>query len=121
MTCLQVVVYCTLLPMRLQLPASLGQYVDTLAALPTVKQAEAQVLGGDSSRGAVTALYLADSRAYVAAQPKLPLPGQRNILVGWRLGLHRWISACPVVLPHFSPQLPCCLPALCRSPAPSPT
>ena len=95
--------YCTLLPMRQQLSTSLGQYVDALAALPAVKQAEAQVLGGDS-RGAVTALYLADAKAYVASQPKLPLPGQRNILVGWRLGLHGLISDCPQSSsPHSSP------------------
>ena len=115
--------YCTLLPMRQQLPAPLWQYMDTLAALPAVKQAEAQVLGSDN-RAAVSALYLADAKAYVAAQPKLPLPGQRNILVGWRLGLHRLISACPFLLSPLitaTVQPPCCLPALCRSPAPSPT
>ena len=80
MYCPQIVMYCTLLPITDQLSSTLKAYVAALAALPVVKKAQEVVSGGDDA--AVKALFLADSKAYLASQPKLPIPGERNILVG---------------------------------------
>ena len=88
---LQVVVYCTLLPLRgspspsggLAINTAVSKYLDGIAALGAVKKAEAEVIGGDL--GAVAELFRADGRDYAAAQPKLPVPGQRNILVRFEI------------------------------------
>ena len=79
-TTLQIVVYCTLLPIKDQLAASLKFYVDAITALAPVKKAWEAFTGSDDA-AALKQVFLEDSKAFVSAQPKLPIPGQRNILV----------------------------------------
>ena len=63
--------------------ASLKGYVDAITALALVKKARETFTGSDDDT-ALKQVFLEDSRAFVSAQPKLPIPGQRNILVSAR-------------------------------------
>jgi hypothetical protein len=69
-----------LLPIKDELQASLKSYVDSITALSLVKKARDDFTGSDDAT--IKQTFLEDSKAYVSSQPKLPIPGQRNILVG---------------------------------------
>ena len=83
--------------------APLQPYLSRVAAQPEVAAAAQQVaLGTAEDGGAAPAAFLADAAACRAARPKLPIPGQRNILI---------TSALPYVnnVPHLGNIIGCVL------------
>lgn len=80
--------------------ASVQAYLDTMSAQPAVAAAREQIaVGGAAGSGDA---FLADTAAFRAAAPKLPIPGQRNILI---------TSALPYVnnVPHLGNIIGCVL------------
>lgn len=69
--------YATLLPLeeKAKQDAAVGAYMAAVGAHPAVAEARAE-LGGN-----VGDVFAADTAAYIAAKPKLPIKGKRNILV----------------------------------------
>ncbi|KAI3430770.1 hypothetical protein D9Q98_009182 [Chlorella vulgaris] len=96
--------------------APLQPYLQRVAALPALAEASQQLQLGsfDASNGdCSSSSFLADAAARQAALPKLPIPGQRNILI---------TSALPYVnnVPHLGNIIGCVLSAdvyarFCRS------
>ncbi len=81
--------------------AAVQPWLDAMAAEPAVVAAAQQVaLGADASDAA--GAFLADAAAARSAAPKLPIPGQRNILI---------TSALPYVnnVPHLGNIIGCVL------------
>lgn len=81
--------------------AAVQPWLDAMAAEPAVVTATQQVTLGASPSDAAGA-FLADAAAAAAAAPKLPIPGQRNILI---------TSALPYVnnVPHLGNIIGCVL------------
>lgn len=85
--------------------APLQPYLQRVAALPALAEASQQLQLGsfDASNGdCSSSSFLADAAARQAARPKLPIPGQRNILI---------TSALPYVnnVPHLGNIIGCVL------------
>ena len=101
---LQVVVYSTLLPLRTvaTLIPAIVKYLDGIAGHAVIKKAESEVIGGNLE--AVSEIFRFDGKAFAAAQPKLPIPGQRNILVGkeGRAQDPECLSNCFVIIAYYS-------------------
>ncbi len=78
----------------------MASYLAGLAAQPAIAAAAQQVGLADGS--AASSVFLADCAEYKAARPKLPIPGQRNILI---------TSALPYVnnVPHLGNIIGCVL------------
>lgn len=81
--------------------APLAGYLSGLAAQPAIAAAAEQVGAGAPGAGPSGA-FLADCAAAKATKPKLPIPGQRNILI---------TSALPYVnnVPHLGNIIGCVL------------
>ena len=86
-----------------QLPLSAQTYLDGIASLPAFTAAVTAVQMGKSEVDAA-AVVAADAATAVASLPKLPLPGQRNVLI---------TSALPYVnnVPHLGNIIGCVLSA----------
>ncbi|KAL4436391.1 hypothetical protein ABPG77_009953 [Micractinium sp. CCAP 211/92] len=98
-----IVVYATLSPLAgSKAAAPVASYLAGLAAQPAIVAAAQQVGLADGS--AASSVFLADCAQYKAARPKLPIPGQRNILI---------TSALPYVnnVPHLGNIIGCVLSA----------
>lgn len=80
--------------------APVAAYLAGLAAQPAIAAAAQQV--GIADGAAASGVFLADQAEFRAARPKLPLPGQRNILI---------TSALPYVnnVPHLGNIIGCVL------------
>lgn len=88
-----IAVYCTLLPLQLQgrLAGNVAGFMTKLSALAAVSSATEAALFGQPP-AAFVALFEADAATFRHRQPKVPIPGRRNILV--RLSCrHRWAWA----------------------------
>jgi hypothetical protein len=81
---LQIVIYATLMPIVQQQPELItrpvSEYMARLEADPAITAARKELFA-DKPASAVLAPFQADSAAFKAKQPKLPLPGAKNILV----------------------------------------
>ncbi|GIL79322.1 hypothetical protein Vretifemale_8708, partial [Volvox reticuliferus] len=109
----EVFVFAGLLPLALrnELPLPLAAFCTAVAAAEAVKTAAATVevaLAADPADGQAAALpvFAEDAAAYRASQPRLPIPGRRNILI---------TSALPYVnnVPHLGNIIGCVLSADC--------
>eukprot|EP00887_Chlorella_sp_A99_P004349 scaffold15.g4349.t1 len=98
------VVYATLSPLSGSAAvAAVQAWMDSVAAQPAVAAASQQVLLGAGPE-APAAVFAADVAASAAAAPRLPVPGQRNVLI---------TSALPYVnnVPHLGNIIGCVLSA----------
>jgi methionyl-tRNA synthetase len=98
-------VYATLSPLAgSPAVAPVQPYLQALAQHPAVAAAAQQVALGSNSAdcSSSNSAFLADAAAFKAARPKLPIPGQRNILI---------TSALPYVnnVPHLGNIIGCVL------------
>lgn len=100
-----VAIYCSLLPIENKISSPfLLTYIHKIASLPEVKEASKRA--GCDDPEAVASAFKEDVKA--DRQPKLPIPGQRNILI---------TSALPYVnnVPHLGNIIGCVLSADCYS------
>lgn len=108
LTVADISVYCTLLPILLQggsIPDDVCQYLRRVGDAPAFAAGKAKVLGGQGE-SCIVEVFQQDCLDHARAQPKLPQPGQRNILI---------TSALPYVnnVPHLGNIIGCVLSADC--------
>eukprot|EP00798_Chlamydomonas_sp_ICE-L_P027669 gene27669-7310_t len=105
LTLADVVLFSTLLPLQAEVPAGVSSWMSNIAAQGSVKEA-AELVSAGAAPDCQQKAFADDKRMYNAALPKMPIPGQRNILI---------TSALPYVnnVPHLGNIIGCVLSADC--------
>jgi methionyl-tRNA synthetase len=120
-----IVLYSTLLPIisQVELSPTLQAYINKISSLPEVQEASKRL--GCDDPASLASTYSSDVKATSDRRPKLPIPGQRNILVSLSSPISlpfltmtmQITSALPYVnnVPHLGNIIGCVLSADCYS------